>query len=59
VEETVDGELEVHHFIAPGLTSYFSPPKIPSFPALFAGLAGATRARKTPVPTPETSTSAL
>jgi NAD/NADP transhydrogenase alpha subunit len=26
---------------------------------LFAGLAGATRARKTPVPTPETSTSAL
>ena len=39
VEETIDGELEVHYFIAPGLTSYFSPPKIPSFPALFSVLA--------------------
>lgn len=39
VEDAADGEVEVRYFIAPGLTSYFSPPKIPSFPALFAMLA--------------------
>jgi hypothetical protein len=49
LEESVDGELEVHHFIAPGLASYFSAPNgaatftIPNFQehadALFSALA--------------------